>query len=272
MSDPDYLFTGIDVVGADANTLLQGQLCNDLQQLISHGVQLSGWINPAGRVITLIDVIRIVEGYRLFVPTDLADAVVNRLTLYRLRAKAEISKAPGIRCWASDTCSPSADHSRQLAAAGATEVFAASGASPPVDCLTAGQHHLQRLRSGIPLVRTGSTGKFTAHQLNLDRLEAISLSKGCYSGQEIVARTQHLGRVKRRLQRLVCKGLPEGDLRELDVTREGQKAGIIVDYAPDAEHDITELLAVLPVDSDARALRIDDRIEAEVAPLPFDQA
>jgi tRNA-modifying protein YgfZ len=67
---------------------------------------------------------------------------------------------------------------------------------------------LADIRAGLPVVYAATSEAFVAQMLNLDLLDGISFSKGCYTGQEIIARTQHLGRIKRRMFRLE---LPHGD-------------------------------------------------------------
>ena len=67
---------------------------------------------------------------------------------------------------------------------------------------------LADIRAGLPQIYLATREVFVAQMLNLDRLDGISFTKGCYTGQEIIARTQHLGRIKRRLYRLQ---LPAGE-------------------------------------------------------------
>jgi folate-binding protein YgfZ len=106
---------------------------------------------------------------------------------------------------------------------------------------------LADIRAGLPQIYLATREAFVAQMLNLDRLDGISFSKGCYTGQEIIARTQHLGRIKRRLYRL---RLPEGEwtlgqpLRLTD-----GRTGRLVELARSAEG--VEALAVLTVETSA---------------------
>ena len=62
------------------------------------------------------------------------------------------------------------------------------------------------IRAGVPTVESSNTEQFTPHMLNLDKLGYVSFSKGCYTGQEVVARTENLGKSKRRLMRYEADG------------------------------------------------------------------
>ena len=153
-----HTISTITVSGADAFEFLQGQLTNDLRLLDAEQTLLAAWCNPKGRVICLMTVATMPDGYSLAIPTDLTDDIIKRLTMFRFRSKVEFEVLP----------EPTAiDLSEQIEA-------------------------------GIPWIGLEQTEKFTPHMLNLDLLNAISFDKGCYTGQEIVARTHYKGATKRR--------------------------------------------------------------------------
>jgi hypothetical protein len=115
-------------------------------------------------------------------------------------------------------------------------------------------------------VFAASTEAFVPQMLNLDLLDAISFSKGCYTGQEIVARTQNLGRIKRRCARF---RLPDGPpLPPLaGLTLDGSKVAEVVMSARTA--DALELLAVTSLEAWGRTLRAEDGREAVPLSLPY---
>jgi hypothetical protein len=119
---------------------------------------------------------------------------------------------------------------------------------------------LALIQAGIPTIEAATTEKYTPHMLNLDCLGAISFSKGCYTGQEVVARTEHLGRAKRRLMhfRMDAPGVQAGDR----VIHDGQEVGEVVNVAG------PHLLAVAPVELHGEELSIDGR-RASPLPLPY---
>jgi folate-binding protein YgfZ len=180
-------YSTIIVTGNDAFGFLQAQLAADLSQLgghtslsrvhpdrQQHGVSgyaiLSAWCNPKGRVICLFRVARIEQGYSLTLPTQLTDDVVQRLTMFRFRANVDFSILPA--------------------------TVEELGVEVSFD-----EWRLANLRAGIPEILQPQSEHFTPHMLNLDLLGAVSVDKGCYPGQEIVARTHFRGVTKRRCLR-----------------------------------------------------------------------
>ena len=163
------LYRLIRARGEDAIAFLQGQLTQDVTALERAKRLLAAWCNAQGRVIVIVRLVTLDDGVGLVVPDDIADAVLQRLQRYRLRARVDLSVAER-----DDV----------------TGLLDARDADP-----------LALIRAGVPHIVSANSEKFTAHMLNLDRLGAVSFSKGCYSGQEIIARTQNLGTSRRRLMR-----------------------------------------------------------------------
>lgn len=226
-------YARIDASGADALPFLQGQLTKDLRQLEDGQRGLAAWCNPKGRVICLFRVGRNGDGFGLALPEELLDPVVRRLTMFRFRSKVEFSVS-----------------------ANAAGLLAAGDASS-FD-LAAWQR--ANLRAGIPEIGAAQSEQYTPHMLNLDRLDAISLDKGCYTGQEIVARTHYRGASKRRLRRYVAAAaVAEGD----DVMSGERKAGTVLN-AIDAD-----LLAVVSLDL-ADAGVVAGGVTLTPAPLPYE--
>jgi folate-binding protein YgfZ len=148
--------------GPDVVKFLQGQLSADLAKLVVGGATLAGLHNPQGRVIALLSVTRAADQeFMAHLPLELAAAVAGRLKKYVLRAKVTIEVA---------------------------------GDSPATDPLA-------EIRAGIPEIYAATSEAFVAQMLNLDLLGAIAFDKGCYTGQEVIARAHYRGRVKRRAQR-----------------------------------------------------------------------
>lgn len=208
MSDTTHVT--ICIRGEDAFEFLQAQLTADLRNLTQEhapGSIKSAWCNPKGRVICIFDVSLAEDGYDLSLPADLADTVVQRLTLFRFRSKVDFAVGPT-----------------------ATRTAATA---------------LEKLQAGIPEITLAQSEEFTPHMLNLDLLNIVSLDKGCYPGQEIVARTHYRGASKRRC----CRFQSEAPVVAGDkVADENRNIGEVVNAVGN------ELLAVVPVAAAATPL------------------
>ncbi len=222
----------IVVDGHDALTFLQGQLTIDLSDLAGPGPALGAWCNPKGRVITLLRVRTDDGAYRLALPDELADPVVERLTMFRFRAKVGFAPVP------------LADADLGL------------GGDLDGDLETWRRSNLER---GIPEIGLAQSEKFTPHMLNLDLLGAVSFDKGCYTGQEVVARTHYRGATRRRLLRFKATTPVEPGMK---VVAAGRDVGEVLNALG------TDLLAVVPADSPAQGLAADGAGLRRV-PLPY---
>lgn len=216
--------------GPDAAAFLQSQLSSDVASLHVGQAQWSAWLSPKGRVIALILLLRSEQqGFDLLLPDHPADSLVAQLSRFILRRKARLEALPRQDLRAGLNVPPPAG---AIALAGATSrwlqppLSAAGGANTrAIDA----DWRLLDFASGLPRL-DAEGGTHTAHMLSLDRLGAVSLSKGCYPGQEIVARTHYLGQSKRSL---VCLKIGAGALpaRGAAVTVEGVAVGEVLGAA-----------------------------------------
>ncbi len=212
----------IRVTGADAIEFLQGQLTNDLSTLQLGDSQLSAWCTPKGRVIALFNVQSDADGLALSAPDALVESLISRMTMYRFRANV---------------------------------VFETEKDATSIDLAS-------RIADGIPWIGLQQTEKFTPHMLNLDLLRAISLDKGCYTGQEIVARTHYKGATKRRMLRFSAVGeVAVGD----KISDGSRDIGDVLNVANN------DFLAVIPVAKIATALFVGEQPIA-LGALPYQDA
>ena len=187
-------FAEIEVEGADAATFLHSQLANDVRSIELGQWKYGSYCVPDGRVQAVMMIARHgPERWRLLLPADLVAGVALRLQRYRLRARCTIS-CNSVGFGSTDAASTSSAR-YQCAAFSLTT---SSGSDAPMP------HALwsQQLELGIPWIVAATSERFLPQMLALERLQAFSLRKGCFPGQEVVARTHFLGRVKRRLVRL----------------------------------------------------------------------
>ncbi len=227
-------FSLLSVTGADAATFLQGQVTCDVVNLPPRQAGLGAFCSPKGRVISTFIIWRRMEDFVLLVPADLAMPLLERLSRYVLRAKVELSVltdqyAVGIivsaqsdlpenypaKPWAASEetlCLPAIDGVRRwltIRCEGAVEPTVLAGWQSQDICL------------GWPWLTLATSEHYIPQSLNLDKLGAVSFNKGCYTGQEIVARTHYLGKAKRSLfiARTNCDSAPEANAEILDLNK-----------------------------------------------------
>lgn len=235
--------------GPEAAAFLQSQLSSDVQSLQVGQSQWSAWLNPKGRVIALILLLRSEEqSFELLLPDHPADSLVPQLSRFILRRKARLAASAPTRFEAGIGTPPPAGALRLGGEVERWLRWQSLTAPPTEEGLIDADWRLQDILSGLP--RLGPEGgTHTAHMLGLDRLGAISLSKGCYPGQEIVARTQYLGKLKRRMYRASADCPPPAAGTPVHgVDTNGQACGVVVDAValPDGGCD---LLAVVQMSS-----------------------
>lgn len=227
----------IGVGGADAATFLQGQLTNDLRDVSEGQGQFSACCSPKGRVLACLLVFSRADTYFLQLPQELLGSILRRLRLFVLRAKVTLTDASetlirvGLSGWnvhrkLQQTLGavPHTDHAivqpspfTVIRLRGERPRYEVLGPYEPmrelwaalaeVACPTGpGAWSLLDIQAGVPTVGRDTTDTFVPQMLNWDALAGISFTKGCYTGQEIVARTQYLGKIKRRLYRARLRG------------------------------------------------------------------
>jgi len=293
----------IRFTGTDAASFLQGQLSNDTRKLASGATLLAAYSTPQGRVVAVLRLIPHSGGILALLPREIVLPTVERLRKFVLRAKVKIEDASeqvsvagyhGADALRADGLEPpaaAAEHTAPayaerdgigIARVGANDdrywvVGPATGhdlgAAPAERARSAEQAwRLADIRAGSPQVYAATREMFVAQMLNLDRLDGISFTKGCYTGQEIVARTQHLGRIKRRLFRL---SLPAGTwaMGQAIQLRDG-RTGRLTEFAATAGG--VEALAVLPLVAGAAGAAGDGDsasastvVDATELPLPY---
>jgi folate-binding protein YgfZ len=256
----------ISVTGPDATAFLQAQLTNSVA---ADRAVRAGWCTAKGRLIATLLVIPVDGGYLLQISADLAERVAKRLRMFVLRAKVKVEDVsgawqqwglaadePGITCPA-DVLGVAASEGAHSVRLDANRLMLLEPAVIPTagdgarrdDSEAETTWAMADIRSGFPMVTGATTELFIPQMLNLERLGAIDFKKGCYPGQEIVARTQYRGELKRRMvHAAVAAGVQTAPAAGHPVYSDafpGQEAGHIVN----AVHVATgwEMLVVVPV-------------------------
>jgi folate-binding protein YgfZ len=198
------------VRGADALRFLQGQLSNDTAQLATGVGQLAGYHSPQGRTVALLRLLAPEPARVLAIlPAELVSTVRERLAKFVLRAKVSLHDETAAWQVHGVLGPPPPLPSASLRLAlddprGRALVLTPAGTDADLG-LVAGLDPLAWRRldieAGLPQVFKSTSELFVAQMLNLDLLGGIAFTKGCYTGQEVIARAHYRGRVKRRLQR-----------------------------------------------------------------------
>lgn len=248
----------IALSGRDAATFAQAQFMNDVAALQAGCWQWNGWLTPKGRLVALFALLKMdEENLWLVLPDADTTSLVTSLQRFVFRAKVKITVREDLRVQGA-FAAPARARDNALALEGdVTELdFGADGgarllrivpAEPlhaPDDADSASRWAAFDLSHGLPRLPASQLDHWTPQQLSLDRLRAYSVKKGCYPGQEIVARTHFLGQAKRRLALLECeRGVAPGE----DVTAEAATIGTVVASADNAGEHLA--LAVVPLEA-----------------------
>lgn len=266
--------------GADALSFLAAQFTNDLRQLDASHTQLNAYCTAQGRVIALLRVHRHNEDLLLHVPRSLIDGLLKRLRMFVLRAQVTLEDAstqwtriglsgPRTADLLRAGLGVSAPEAGAVVHASDAIVLGDAGPVSRVEVLAeravaqrlwsmwrntavpvgTGAWRLLDIRSGLPEVVPSTSQEFVPQMLNLQALGGLSFKKGCYPGQEIVARMQYLGKLKRRMYVGRCTDSltpSPGDSLFQGGQNPDHKAGIVVSAEPSPSGG-TELLAVVEI-------------------------
>ena len=288
LTDLSYLGL-IQVTGDDKNTFLQGQLTNDINLVNDSTSQLSGLCTPKGRLRALFSIFNHQQQLHLQLPQTLIEANLKRLKMFVMMSKVELTNVSNetIRIGIYGTSAEKAlkeygfdipieyNNSTQFKemtlirladtpASTATrfECIASieemkklwQALSPEAQLLDSSHWRLLDIQSGIPNVFSQTNESFIPQMLNLQALHAINFKKGCYTGQEVVARMQYLGKLKRQMYIAHCdttESAEPGQLLFSASSKSGQGAGHIVDAQPnfDGGIDITAVITIEAIEN-----------------------
>ncbi len=288
------------VSGEDAQSFLQNLLSNDIRLVDASHAQLSSFNTAKGRMLAVLTIWRDGEDYLLQLPLSILEALRKKLSMYVLRAKVKISDASNERV----SLGLSGNDAATLLSRLSSELPQAE-----MGCVSSEQLHILRLsatryqltatseqaqvlwsslgkaarpvgsvcwdwlnvRAGIPTVMPETQEEFVPQMANLDALGGINFKKGCYPGQEIVARMHYLGKLKRRmyLAHFDSSDAPQAGDELFSDDMEGQASGMIANVAPspDGGYDI---LAVIQTSSVENAkVHTANGIALNYLPLPY---
>jgi folate-binding protein YgfZ len=278
----------IRVSGADARNFLQGQFTNDITKVDTGHSQLSSFCSPKGRMLALFRIFQRGDDLYLMLPRERLQATHKRLQMFVLRAQVTLTDVsdelviaglagdcvqemlPGAPedvdgCAESDQLTlirVAGDRPRCLvigepAAMQAWWQAAAEQATPArADCWP-----LLDIRAGLPAVLEANTEAFVPQMANMQLVNGVSFTKGCYTGQEVVARMQYLGTLKRRMYRvrIAADACPAAGTELFSPSSaSGQGAGKVVDARPSPDGGCEALVVSQISSMEAGDLRLGD--------------
>ncbi|MBZ0105841.1 MAG: folate-binding protein [Sulfuricella denitrificans] len=292
----------IQFAGDDSEAFLQGQLSCDVKQATLAQARLGSYCTPKGRMLATFLLWRSEEGFFMQLPAPLREAIQKRLAMYVMRSKVKVSDASAqrIRLGIAGEAAPAAlaelggvapQDDYAVAHCGlvtairlpglrfeilvAPENGAAVWQTLSRHCTPVGSGRWEwlEIQAGIPMVTAGTQEQFVPQMANMELIGGVSFTKGCYPGQEIVARSQYLGKVKRRMYRarLQSDAAPQpGDVLFGQGPSE-QSGGMLVNVQPSPEGGF-DLLAVIlnaSIESGAVHWKTPDGPKLELLDLPY---
>jgi tRNA-modifying protein YgfZ len=290
----------LEISGEDAVTFLQGQLTNDVKQLNGNNAHYTGYCSPKGRLLALFLAFAHNNHLHLQLPKPLLEPILKRLKMYVMRSKVSITDTsesifklglsgpdatqilgqlvPNLPAndyeltnteLATVLKLPSMDNQSRY------EIFTDAAHIESIwnslreKCRLAGKACWDYLETniGIPEVVTTTQEQFVPQMINLDILNGINFKKGCYTGQEIVARTHYLGSVKRRtfLASIASNQTPAAGDKIFDTNK--NDVGQIVRVAPNSKNGSDVLLELrIEAQQNGEVFWQDDAIEFKTLP------
>lgn len=248
----------VSISGADAETFLQGQLSNDVRLLTPGRAQITSYNSPKGRMLAVLHLLRNAQGQIVAeIDRSVLEATVKRLRMFVLRSKVTLEPiaAPalgiaGLRAVeellsvalpAPNQAMDSTQHGEltvvrrlgdvpRFSVHGPAEALAELQKRLSLDIEAGDEQDWRRLDvlAGVPTVFAETSDHFVAQMANLDTLGGISFNKGCYTGQEIVARLHYLGQLKRRMFRCHSTATNVAPGTSVYVEGEAQAVGEVV--------------------------------------------
>jgi len=295
----------LEISGADARAFLHSQLINDIQSLDADQSQLNAYCNPKGRVIANFRVFRRDNQYYLRYPGELTHSLSKRLGMYIMRSKVELNDVSdefarfGYAGATADKALAEVVDNIPETVNGVSmheklQIIRVQGITPSYELygdaatlqgiwekldvhaapIGAMAWDLIEVLAGIANIVEKTSEQFVPQMLNYQAIGSLSFTKGCYPGQEIVARMHYLGKLKKRLYLArVRSDQPPEVLQALfsDKSARGAKAGNIVNVArhPDGDYAVLAVIQISDADSAAIRLGQTDGPLLEIQELPY---
>lgn len=219
----------LQIAGHDAKTLLQGQLTCDMNEVLPGKILFGAHCNPHGRVISFFRIFLWNDTYCLQMPYEMIPVALLALKKYAVFFKVTLTDA--------------------------TDIFSDINDDKIAD-----------IKKGIPAIYPETSEQFLPHDLNLHQLGAMSFTKGCYTGQEIIARMQYRGKLKNHLYQAHSENTT-APIRGNPIYTENKEAGTMVDYVRLEKETGYQLLVIASekdIDKNPLFLDVEKKIKLNV--------
>ncbi|MDH5444715.1 MAG: folate-binding protein [Gammaproteobacteria bacterium] len=295
----------ISAAGADTADFLQGQFSNDVRNVSVESSQLNAYCSPKGRILASFRLFYFKDKYYLQLPTSLLEQTLKRLRMFVMRSQVTLENAseelvrmgaagPDIAQLISDlgfACPAEVDAAKQT---GNVLVIRIPGQVPrfeihgPVAELIpvwegladkstmvgSAIWSLLDIQTGLPVIQSETTESFVPQMVNLELINGVSFKKGCYPGQEIVARMQYLGKLKKRMFRAHIQSdesIYPGDALYSGSSDNKQSVGNIVNAQPSPDGGYDVLAVIQVTEADQGEVRVGNKNGSilEITKLPY---
>lgn len=298
----------IAIAGDDAASFLHNQITNDVEKLDLNTARLAGYCTPKGRLLASFLLWKTADAIFLQLPLALQPAIQKRLQMFVMRSKAKLSDAGnqqvafGLSGSAAESVLQAwfpglpAQPYQKIDNAHGTLIRVANGGSNaryqwitdtasaiaawPVLCskLTArgaSAWRLGEIQAGVPQITAATQEQFVPQMINFELIGGVNFKKGCYPGQEIVARSQYLGKLKRRavLATIATTGVKAGS-EVFSSADPDQPCGMVVNAEPDAAGSSLCLVEIklAAIDNGSIHLGSVSGPALQLQPLPYELA
>lgn len=298
----------ISVTGDDAASFLHNQLTNDVEHLSADTARLAAYCSPKGRVMASFLMWRDAGSVYLQLPREIQAPLMKRLSMFVLRAKAKLADAsadplheavlgiggaaagPLLQTWFSTL--PAQPYGKVDHPMGTLVRVADAFGSPRYQWITSAANAqtvwpvlaqslarggddawlLSEVHAGVPRIEKATQEQFVPQMINFELLGGVNFKKGCYPGQEIVARSQYLGKLKRRTALVSIAGTVARAGDEVFALADpSQPAGMVVNAAPDGKGGVDALVEMKLEALAAGEVRLGsaDGAPLQLLPMPY---
>ncbi len=288
--------------GEDCRSFLHSQLSSDVQKLTTATVQYSSYCTPKGRVLASLLLWQSAEGYFAQLHDNLRESIHRRLAKFVLRSKVKISNASDTLISLGLAGNNAETLAKQNFSAIPQQVLGAAH-TPSATLIRLSPNRFQivctaeqapvlwgklrqsatpagyqcwdwlNIRNGIPVITPATQEQFVPQMLNMEAIGAVSFNKGCYPGQEVIARTQHLGTLKRRMYiaNILSETSPQSGEELSSGDAQGQANGVIVNAAasPDGGYDVLAVIQIASARTEDVHWKSPGGVTLKLLPLPY---